>query len=254
MIRFIVVFLALTIFASIETLSGNSQACKFGRQTRCRPCYRPTENPNDKIINKSPNVSEVELDKAELALPLPVGSPPTHVDYSPEMSVRVATIAADPENDVLTYNYTVSGGRIVGAGSKVLWDLNNVMPGTYTITAGVDDGCGVCGKTVTKTITVLENENAPKCVCSKINIYPLHAIVTTSERIFQVNLTGPQRPGLTFNWKISEGTIISGQGTRAIKVDPSGDSRGRPLTVTVEVGGLDSDCECPTTATGTLSY
>ena len=60
----------------------------------------------------------------------------------------------DPESDVLTYNYTVSGGRIVGQGANVKWDVGGFSPGHYTITAGVNDGCGVCGKTQTKTITV----------------------------------------------------------------------------------------------------
>ena len=56
----------------------------------------------------------------------------------------------------LTYNYTVSGGRIVGQGANVTWDVGGLQPGTYTITAGVNDGCGVCGQTQTKTITVKE--------------------------------------------------------------------------------------------------
>ncbi|MDQ3132091.1 MAG: hypothetical protein M3Q99_15185 [Acidobacteriota bacterium] len=74
--------------------------------------------------------------------------------------ISVTTEASDPENDVLTFNYTVSGGKIVGQGAKVVWDLWGVKPGIYTITAGVDDGCGVCGATVTKTITVKEFYNS----------------------------------------------------------------------------------------------
>lgn len=68
--------------------------------------------------------------------------------------IDITTTAVDPENDVLVYNYTVTGGRIIGSGAKVKWDLTGVRPGTYTITAGVDDGCGLCGATVTKTVVV----------------------------------------------------------------------------------------------------
>ena len=68
--------------------------------------------------------------------------------------ISVTTVAFDPENDILTYRYTVSAGRIIGKGAKVVWDLSGVQPGTYTITAGVDDGCGVCSETVTKTVVV----------------------------------------------------------------------------------------------------
>ncbi|HEX8247574.1 MAG TPA: hypothetical protein VF599_05275 [Pyrinomonadaceae bacterium] len=74
-------------------------------------------------------------------------------------TIDVFTEAFDPEDDLLTYNYVVTGGKIVGTGAKVVWNLSGVKPGTYTITAGVDDGCGVCGKTETKEIKVLECPN-----------------------------------------------------------------------------------------------
>ncbi len=75
-------------------------------------------------------------------------------NLSSNKQIKVKTIAADPENDVLTYSYTVSGGKIIGKGAECIWDLSNVPIGTYTITAGVDDGCGPCGKTVTKSVVV----------------------------------------------------------------------------------------------------
>lgn len=68
--------------------------------------------------------------------------------------VIVDVMAADPENDVLTYNYFVSGGKIVGSGAEVIWDLENVPNGTYTIKVGVDDGAGIVGKTITKTVII----------------------------------------------------------------------------------------------------
>jgi hypothetical protein len=71
-----------------------------------------------------------------------------------DKEVKVETIANDPDNDALTYNYTVTGGKIIGEGSKVIWSLKAVLPGTYSITAGVDDGCGNCGKTITQSVTI----------------------------------------------------------------------------------------------------
>jgi len=80
----------------------------------------------------------------------------SHVDISAVTAkqVDVSTTGNDPENDILQYVYIVSGGRIVGTGAKVKWDLTGVRSGTYTITAGVDDGCGLCGQTMTKTVVV----------------------------------------------------------------------------------------------------
>lgn len=73
-----------------------------------------------------------------------------------DKKIAITTVAEDPENDPLTYFYKVSGGKIIGSGAKVVWDLSDVKAGTYTITAAANDGCGLCGKYITKTIIVKE--------------------------------------------------------------------------------------------------
>lgn len=70
--------------------------------------------------------------------------------------IEIWAEANDPENDVLTYHYKISGGEIIGKGEKVVWDLSDVKSGEYTITAGVEDGCGICGYTKTRTVYVIE--------------------------------------------------------------------------------------------------
>jgi len=72
-----------------------------------------------------------------------------------KIMVETDAESSDPA-DVLVYNYTVSGGRVVGNGALVTWDLSGVKPGIYTITASVDNGCGLCGRTMTKTVVVRE--------------------------------------------------------------------------------------------------
>jgi hypothetical protein len=74
--------------------------------------------------------------------------------------ISVDVSATDAENDVLTYIYKVSGGKIIGQGSRVLWDLSDVKPGTYTITAGIDDGAGIKSEMTTKTVVIKE---CPDC-------------------------------------------------------------------------------------------
>lgn len=93
------------------------------------------------LVNLFANVEDVKLSALE-------------IDASSAKTISVLTTAIDPENDVLTYNYKVSAGRIIGRGWEVTWDLTDVAPGTYSITVGVDDGAGVVGKTVTKTVVV----------------------------------------------------------------------------------------------------
>jgi len=120
----------------------------------CKKCRRPTSDGSE-IFNEPPDVTDVVLEKTELRLPCVTGDEqlPTTLAFK-DSAVTVKTLAEDPEGDVLTYNYTISGGRIVGTGANVIWNLSAIAPGTYVITAGVDDGCGVCGKTKTKVVVV----------------------------------------------------------------------------------------------------
>jgi hypothetical protein len=104
---------------------------------------------------------------------------------------------------VLTYNYTVSGGRIVGQGANVSWDLTGAQPGTYTITAGVDDGCGVCGKTQTRTITVTECDCEVVCVCPDFRCYRPAGTVNPGETItFTANVSGGGATNVTYDWSV----------------------------------------------------
>ena len=152
MTRFVLIVLAVSLLGPANsTLSG--MECTQSDQTGCKPCYRPDPDPEKKVENKAPNVIDVESDRTELRMPPQQNS----AEYSKELLVTVKTTAVDPEGDVLTYSYTISGGCVVGAGKNVTWNLNGVMAGTYTLTAGVDDGCGICGETVTKTVTITEN-------------------------------------------------------------------------------------------------
>ncbi len=106
--------------------------------------------------NQFANVDELILDENSLVKPCEPGTTPLEgTKESPDMIIDVTTKATDPENDPLTYNYKISAGTIIGKGAKVLWDLSGAEPGTYSITAGVDDGCGLCGRTITKVVEVL---------------------------------------------------------------------------------------------------
>lgn len=84
----------------------------------------------------------------------------------------VKTTASDPENDVLTYNYTATGGKMIGTGPDIKWDLSGVESGSYKITVGVDDGCGICGRTKAVKVT-LGSCNSNDVPCSRPLISPV---------------------------------------------------------------------------------
>lgn len=103
------------------------------------------------------NVTELILSRNEITADCPVKDSLETKSNDDYFYINIETKAeSEVPTDVLTYNYTVSGGKIIGTGASVIWDLSGVKPGNYTITAGVDNGCGVCGTTRTETVVVKE--------------------------------------------------------------------------------------------------
>lgn len=192
------------------------------------------------IINPPANVESVTLGEKTVYIPCPPGSRPrAGGNCSDDMTVSVTTVARDPDNDVLTYNYTVSGGRIVGQGANVSWDLSGVQPGTYTVTVGVDDGCGVCGTTKTETITVANCDCEPipqECICPTVTVDgPSGTTAPGGTMTFTANLSGGSGGTPTYNWSVSAGSIESGQGSPVITVRVPSDGSVTNITATVEV-------------------
>lgn len=229
------------------------------------PGYQLSENPHgfivqafigrrdkrqEEIVNQFANVTNVTLSDTEIRLPCPAGFVPREgTACADNTTVDVATTAVDPEGDVLTYNYTVSGGRIVGTGANVQWDVSGLTPGTYTITSAVDDGCGLCGKTETRTITVAECDCIQRCECPSISVTGPAGITNPgSTMTFTANVSGGTQGAVTYDWTVDNGTIESGQGTPSITVSTTSDMAGQNVNAVVNVGGIDPDCGCTTEA------
>lgn len=201
-----------------------------------------------KVLDQPANVEDIALDSVTVVLPCAPGTQSKSGGCKDDQVIGVRTNARDPENATLTYNYTVSGGRIVGQGANVNWDLSGVRTGTYTITAAVDDGCGFCGKTVTKTVTVSQcTDCETPCSCPTLSISgPTDLVPSGGTATFTASVSGGTQDGVTYNWSVSNGTIVSGQGTSAITVTAP-DSAS--VTATFEIGGLCPNCDRSRSAT-----
>ena len=124
----------------VKPINGQSQSAYSS--FACRPSEL-----NCGIIN----VTALHLSQTEITASCPA-NPKSCSDNN--RKIEVSTAAIDFENDVSNYLYTVATGKIIGQGANVVWDLSNVSPGNYTITVGIDNGCGVCGWTKTQTVIV----------------------------------------------------------------------------------------------------
>lgn len=96
------------------------------------------------------DVTKLKLSAAKITLPC---NPETRGNRQ----LIEITVEAYDRYDVLTYVYNPSAGKIIGEGPNVMWDLTGVPPGTYTLAAGANDGCGVCGLTKIEKIEILKD-------------------------------------------------------------------------------------------------
>lgn len=84
-----------------------------------------------------------------------------------DSTVIITVDASDPDtDDVLTFNYGVTGGNIVGTGSTVTWLTPN-QPGVYTLTITVADSGGLSIED-SRSIIVSEKDFPPEIVSSNV--------------------------------------------------------------------------------------
>jgi hypothetical protein len=135
-------------------------------------------------------------------------------------------------------------GRLDGDGEAVTWDLSSVAPGKYRAYVDIDTGSGddACQAFGSTTVVVTRCPPTPP-VCPNVSIIcpenpELGQILT-----FRSNVTGGT-PGVApiYNWTVSAGTIVDGQGTDTIRVDTSGVYGGQTITASLSMGGYTLDC------------
>ena len=159
--------------------------------------------------------------------------------------VRLRARGVSPEGKPLRYKWTVSGGRLDSYdGTDVVWDLSDAQPGVYNAAVTVESGPvdnPLC-TAFTSTKVVVRNCPPPRPVCPNVSIYCPDVQQAGTPVTFTASVIGGT-PGVTpvYNWKVSAGQILSGQGSPTITVDTAG-LAGQPITATVEVEGYNLDC------------
>ncbi|HEX6183510.1 MAG TPA: hypothetical protein VFZ44_06335 [Pyrinomonadaceae bacterium] len=158
--------------------------------------------------------------------------------------VRLKATGYSPEGKPLRYKWTVSGGRLEGDGTDVVWDLSDAQPGVYNASVTLESGPvgdPLC-TAFTSTKVVVRNCPPPRPVCPNVAIYCPDVQQAGTPITFTASVSGGT-PGVTpvYNWVVSAGKILSGQGTATITVDTAG-LAGQPITATVEVAGYNLEC------------
>ena len=160
-------------------------------------------------------------------LTLSLSSSPTTVSACTEAGgpkVQLVAKAVSPGGNPIKYRWTTSGGAITGDGPTVTWDLTGLKPGYHKAsldiqTNGADGECHAFS-----SVSVLVNP-CPVIppVCPTIEIVCPTNIGIDQPLTFTSRASGgtPSIPAV-YNWTVSAGSIIEGQGTNTIKVDTTG--------------------------------
>ncbi|MEK6283321.1 MAG: hypothetical protein AABN95_23445 [Acidobacteriota bacterium] len=146
-------------------------------------------------------------------------------------------------NYPIRYRWTTNGGRITGDGAIVSWDLSGLQPGYYKAYVDIDTGSGDEACQAFSSTAVLVNRCPPPVpVCPNVSIICPERGEVGQPLTFSSNVTGGT-PGVAaiYNWTVSAGRIIEGQGTPTIRVDTTG-LAGQTVTATLSMGGYTLDC------------
>ena len=154
----------------------------------------------------------------------------------PEVHLTAQTIRGTTPT---RYVWTTDAGRIEGNGPTATWALDGVAPGYYhaslQASAGTtNDECQVFASTVVSV------ECPPVPECPRLQILCPSGIEAGQRITFDSLVSGSLGTSpFVYNWTISGGSIIEGQGTGSISVDTVG-LEGQSLTATAVLAGYDA--------------
>jgi hypothetical protein len=148
--------------------------------------------------------------KFNLEFDLHVNAPPSITSLTAGASapksvgVTVTGAATDPDNDPLTYSWSVDGGATVN-GSGTSATVTATKAGTYTVTLSVTDSDG---GTAAETVSVALTNRAP--TISRIIVSP--TAPTTGETVtLACDAVDPDNDTLTYTWTVP-GATLTGAG------------------------------------------
>ena len=169
------------------------------------------------------------------------------VDGSPvvEGSNQAVMASANASNTYgmpMNYAWTATGGKVDGTGAQARWDSTGVAPGTYTLTARVDDGHGVsnsCSADVTVNPKPVPPPPTMSCSADPSSLLAgARSTITASAN----DSTGTP---LTYDWKSNGGQIV-GSGA-SVQLDTTGLAPGDYAVTGRVANGVGGAADCSAT-------
>ncbi len=158
--------------------------------------------------------------------------------------VKLTANAVSPGGYPIKYKWTTESGVISGEGPAVSWNLAGLKPGYHKASLDIQSVGAEGSCQAFSSITVVVNPcPVVQPVCPAIEISCPTDITRDQPVTFTSSYSGgvPANVNPVYNWTVSAGRIIEGQGTNTIKVDTAG-LAGQPITATLSMGGYNLDC------------
>jgi len=165
-------------------------------------------------------------------------------DNSGAPQVQLTAKAVSPSGNPIKYKWTTSDGMISGEGPVVTWNLAGLKPGYHKVSLDIQSiGTeGTCQ--AFSSVSVLVNPcTEVRPVCPAIEITCPTNVGVDQPLTFTSRYSGgvPASIAPVYNWTVSAGTIIAGQGTDTIKVDTKG-LAGETVRASLSMGGYNLEC------------
>jgi len=158
--------------------------------------------------------------------------------------VKLTANAVSPGGYPIKYRWTASDGTIIGEGPVVAWNMAGLKPGYHKASLDIESVGSDGSCQAFSSVSVLVNPCvAVQPVCPAIEIVCPTNVGLGQPITFSSRLTGgvPANTSALYNWTVSAGSIIEGQGTDTIKVDTTG-LGGQTIRASLSVGGYNLEC------------
>jgi len=197
------------------------------------------------FAQKKENVEYVPVANAPLSLSLTADANMVRAcDNGGAPQVQLTAKAVSPGGNPIKYKWRTSDGVISGEGPVVTWNLAGLKPGYHKASLDIQSvgNDGTCQ--AFSSVSVLVNACAEvRPVCPAIEISCPTYVAIDQPLTFTSKYSGGVPANVTpvYNWTVSAGTIIAGQGTDTIKVDTKG-LAGQTVRASLSMGGYNLEC------------
>src|SRR5215217_496779 len=158
--------------------------------------------------------------------------------------VRLTANAVSPGGYPIKYKWTTDAGTITGEGAVVTWNVAGLAPGYHKASLDIQSigSDGSC-QAFSSVSVLVKPCVAIQPVCPAIEISCPTDVAINQPLTFTSRYSGGVPANVTpvFNWTVSAGRIIAGQGTDTIKVDTIG-LAGQTVRASLSVGGYNLEC------------